>query len=192
MWGLGFFRRCGTVSLSASLLIILLFLITLHPVIFLTRVAAPPPSPGLMVGPVVGGLLSRPAVQYPGTVSESSVWGTFPYLLPCAGEEHSSVFLCISLCFFALLSSSFVLRSCHSCFLSSSLTCLSCFYPSFCLRVISISTFSFLSHSLSFPFLRLPNFLLSPYFHQYRLSSLSSRGSSFTSGSPRRQVGISR
>ena len=38
---------------------------------------------GLIVGPAIGGLLSRPAVQYPHYVSQQSIWGRFPYLLPC-------------------------------------------------------------------------------------------------------------
>ena len=38
---------------------------------------------GLIVGPAIGGLLSRPAIQYPRYVSPQSIWGRFPYLLPC-------------------------------------------------------------------------------------------------------------
>jgi len=38
---------------------------------------------GMIVGPVVGGLLSRPAVLYPQVFASSSLWGRFPYLLPC-------------------------------------------------------------------------------------------------------------
>jgi len=38
---------------------------------------------GLIVGPAVGGLLSRPAVQYPTIFSSDSLLGRFPYLLPC-------------------------------------------------------------------------------------------------------------
>lgn len=37
---------------------------------------------GLIVGPAIGGLLSRPAVQYPGVFSEDGLWGHYPYLLP--------------------------------------------------------------------------------------------------------------
>ena len=38
---------------------------------------------GLIVGPIVGGLLSRPAIQYPSTFSRTGIWGRLPYLLPC-------------------------------------------------------------------------------------------------------------
>jgi len=38
---------------------------------------------GLIAGPAIGGLLSRPHVQYPLYFPADSVWGRFPYLLPC-------------------------------------------------------------------------------------------------------------
>ena len=41
---------------------------------------------GLIVGPAVGGLLSRPAIQYPDYISKESIWGVYPYLMPCLGE----------------------------------------------------------------------------------------------------------
>ena len=41
---------------------------------------------GLIVGPAVGGMMSRPAVQYPHVFSSTSIWGIFPYLMPCLGE----------------------------------------------------------------------------------------------------------
>jgi hypothetical protein len=37
---------------------------------------------GIIVGPAIGGLLARPALQYPTVFSEQSIWGRFPYLLP--------------------------------------------------------------------------------------------------------------
>eukprot|EP01039_Chlorochromonas_danica_P020672 gene20672-25289_t len=37
---------------------------------------------GLIVGPAIGGLLSRPAIQYPGIFTEDGLWGRYPYLLP--------------------------------------------------------------------------------------------------------------
>ncbi|CAL4911044.1 unnamed protein product [Urochloa decumbens] len=43
---------------------------------------------GLVVGPSIGGYLARPAQQYPNMFSDKSIFGRFPYLLPC---------LCISL-----------------------------------------------------------------------------------------------
>ncbi|KAJ3684370.1 hypothetical protein LUZ61_013534 [Rhynchospora tenuis] len=52
---------------------------------------------GLIVGPAVGGYLSQPAEKYPNIFSEQSVFGRFPYALPC---------LCISLFAVAVLISS--------------------------------------------------------------------------------------
>ena len=37
---------------------------------------------GGIIGPVVGGYLNRPAVQYPGVFSEDRLFGRYPYLLP--------------------------------------------------------------------------------------------------------------
>ncbi|KAK3136054.1 hypothetical protein QOZ80_5BG0427430 [Eleusine coracana subsp. coracana] len=49
---------------------------------------------GLVLGPSIGGYLARPALQYPNIVSEESLFGRFPYLLPC---------LCISIFSVAVL-----------------------------------------------------------------------------------------
>ncbi|WZZ91371.1 protein ZINC INDUCED FACILITATOR-LIKE 1-like isoform X1 [Brassica napus] len=38
---------------------------------------------GLIIGPAMGGFLAQPAKQYPSLFSENSVFGKFPYLLPC-------------------------------------------------------------------------------------------------------------
>lgn len=38
---------------------------------------------GMIVGPFFGGVLSRPAIQYPDLFPIDSIWGRFPYLLPC-------------------------------------------------------------------------------------------------------------
>ncbi|TVT99581.1 hypothetical protein EJB05_55009, partial [Eragrostis curvula] len=43
---------------------------------------------GLVLGPSIGGYFARPSLQYPHIFSEKSVFGRFPYLLPC---------LCISI-----------------------------------------------------------------------------------------------
>ncbi|XBI26891.1 probable peptide/nitrate transporter At3g43790 isoform X1 [Triticum dicoccoides] len=43
---------------------------------------------GLIVGPAIGGYLAQPADKYPGIFSVNSIFGRFPYFLPC---------LCISL-----------------------------------------------------------------------------------------------
>ncbi|BAD81084.1 major facilitator superfamily antiporter [Oryza sativa Japonica Group] len=37
----------------------------------------------LVVGPAIGGFLSQPAKKYPNLFSEESVFGRFPYFLPC-------------------------------------------------------------------------------------------------------------
>ncbi|KAI4316038.1 hypothetical protein L6164_024056 [Bauhinia variegata] len=38
---------------------------------------------GLIIGPALGGFLAQPADKYPNTFSEDSVFGRFPYFLPC-------------------------------------------------------------------------------------------------------------
>ncbi|OAY78910.1 putative peptide/nitrate transporter [Ananas comosus] len=43
---------------------------------------------GLIVGPAIGGFLAQPAEKYPNIFSQDSLFGRFPYFLPC---------LCISL-----------------------------------------------------------------------------------------------
>ncbi|KAF9592743.1 hypothetical protein IFM89_017313 [Coptis chinensis] len=43
---------------------------------------------GLVVGPAIGGFLAQPAEKFPDIVSEDSLFGRFPYFLPC---------LCISI-----------------------------------------------------------------------------------------------
>nr|XP_043614474.1 protein ZINC INDUCED FACILITATOR-LIKE 1-like isoform X2 [Erigeron canadensis] len=43
---------------------------------------------GLIVGPALGGYLAQPAEKFPGLVTPDSLFGRFPYLLPC---------LCISI-----------------------------------------------------------------------------------------------
>lgn len=37
---------------------------------------------GLIVGPAIGGLLSRPVIQYPDTFNQGTIWDHYPYLLP--------------------------------------------------------------------------------------------------------------
>jgi MFS family permease len=37
----------------------------------------------IIVGPTIGGVLARPAVQYPGMFAADGVFGRLPYLLPC-------------------------------------------------------------------------------------------------------------
>ncbi|XP_057851931.2 protein ZINC INDUCED FACILITATOR-LIKE 1-like [Cryptomeria japonica] len=38
---------------------------------------------GLIIGPAIGGFLAQPAQKYPYNFSPNSLWGRFPYLLPC-------------------------------------------------------------------------------------------------------------
>ncbi|XP_030925632.1 protein ZINC INDUCED FACILITATOR 1-like isoform X1 [Quercus lobata] len=38
---------------------------------------------GLVIGPALGGYLAQPAEKYPNIFSEESLFGRFPYLLPC-------------------------------------------------------------------------------------------------------------
>jgi hypothetical protein len=37
----------------------------------------------IIIGPAFGGLLSQPAVKYPAVFSETGLFGSYPYLLPC-------------------------------------------------------------------------------------------------------------
>nr|GMD40610.1 protein ZINC INDUCED FACILITATOR-LIKE 1-like isoform X1 [Ipomoea batatas] len=53
---------------------------------------------GLIIGPAIGGFLAQPAEKYPSLFSADSLFGRFPYLLPC---------LCISLFALAVTISSF-------------------------------------------------------------------------------------
>ncbi|KAG9133142.1 hypothetical protein Leryth_023509 [Lithospermum erythrorhizon] len=55
---------------------------------------------GLIIGPALGGFLAQPADKYPSIFSADSVFGRFPYFLPC---------LCISLFAFAVTILSFFL-----------------------------------------------------------------------------------
>ncbi|KAL5745588.1 hypothetical protein ACOSP7_026734 [Xanthoceras sorbifolium] len=38
---------------------------------------------GLIIGPAIGGFFAQPAERYPTVFSESSIFGRFPYFLPC-------------------------------------------------------------------------------------------------------------
>uniref|UniRef100_A0A8R7Q9S1 Major facilitator superfamily (MFS) profile domain-containing protein n=1 Tax=Triticum urartu TaxID=4572 RepID=A0A8R7Q9S1_TRIUA len=40
-------------------------------------------SIALIIGPAIGGFLARPAKKYPNLFSEESIFGRFPYFLPC-------------------------------------------------------------------------------------------------------------
>jgi len=51
---------------------------------------------GVVIGPVIGGFLSRPAVHFPQYVSSGSLFDRYPYLLPCLVV---SIYICIDLIF---------------------------------------------------------------------------------------------
>ncbi|XP_078152259.1 protein ZINC INDUCED FACILITATOR-LIKE 1-like isoform X4 [Carex rostrata] len=51
---------------------------------------------GLIVGPAVGGYLSQPAEKYPNVFSQESIFGRFPYFLPCLAISLFAVAVLIS------------------------------------------------------------------------------------------------
>uniref|UniRef100_A0ACD5YHK3 Uncharacterized protein n=1 Tax=Avena sativa TaxID=4498 RepID=A0ACD5YHK3_AVESA len=51
---------------------------------------------GLVIGPALGGYLAQPAEKYPQTFSKESVFGRFPYLLPCLGVSLFAAIVLIS------------------------------------------------------------------------------------------------
>ncbi|XP_060218276.1 protein ZINC INDUCED FACILITATOR-LIKE 1-like [Lycium barbarum] len=53
---------------------------------------------GLIIGPALGGFLAQPAEKYPAVFSKDSIFGRFPYFLPC---------LCISIFSFVVAIASF-------------------------------------------------------------------------------------
>ncbi|GJN28388.1 hypothetical protein PR202_gb16501 [Eleusine coracana subsp. coracana] len=59
---------------------------------------------GLIVGPALGGYLAQPAEKYPRIFSESSVFGRFPYLLPCLNVSSLSAVVLISCTWLPVLS----------------------------------------------------------------------------------------
>jgi hypothetical protein len=51
----------------------------------------------VIVGPTLGGLLARPAVQYPGSFAADGLFGWRPYLLPAlAVAANAALALCLS------------------------------------------------------------------------------------------------
>ncbi|KAL6660585.1 hypothetical protein ACP70R_001620 [Stipagrostis hirtigluma subsp. patula] len=61
---------------------------------------------GLVIGPAIGGYLAQPTDKYPSMFPASSLFGRFPYFLPC---------LCISLfCFVILISCIWLPETLHS------------------------------------------------------------------------------
>ncbi|XP_052139077.1 protein ZINC INDUCED FACILITATOR-LIKE 1-like [Oryza glaberrima] len=51
---------------------------------------------GLVVGPALGGYLAQPVEKYPHVFSKESVFGRFPYLLPCLGVSLFAAIVLIS------------------------------------------------------------------------------------------------
>uniref|UniRef100_A0ACD5XYP6 Uncharacterized protein n=2 Tax=Avena sativa TaxID=4498 RepID=A0ACD5XYP6_AVESA len=51
---------------------------------------------GLVIGPALGGYLAQPAEKYPETFSKESIFGRFPYLLPCLGVSLFATLVLIS------------------------------------------------------------------------------------------------
>nr|CBX25336.1 hypothetical_protein [Oryza brachyantha] len=51
---------------------------------------------GLIVGPALGGYLAQPVEKYPHVFSRESIFGRFPYLLPCLGVSFFAAIVLIS------------------------------------------------------------------------------------------------
>ncbi|XP_038707119.1 probable peptide/nitrate transporter At3g43790 isoform X2 [Tripterygium wilfordii] len=52
---------------------------------------------GLIIGPAIGGFLAQPAEKYPNVFAESSIFGRFPYFLPClliSGYAMGAIIAC--------------------------------------------------------------------------------------------------
>ncbi|TVT99584.1 hypothetical protein EJB05_55012, partial [Eragrostis curvula] len=59
---------------------------------------------GLIVGPALGGYLAQPAEKYPHIFSKDSVFGRFPYLLPCLSVSSLSAVVLIICTWLPILS----------------------------------------------------------------------------------------
>jgi MFS family permease len=55
---------------------------------------------GLIIGPMIGGLLARPALQYPSTVPSDHLFGRYPYLLPSLASAILSLIAVIGITIF--------------------------------------------------------------------------------------------
>ncbi|WVZ54620.1 hypothetical protein U9M48_005388 [Paspalum notatum var. saurae] len=53
---------------------------------------------GVIIGPALGGYLAQPAKQYPHLFHENSLFGRFPYLLPCLCISTLALIVFISCC----------------------------------------------------------------------------------------------
>ncbi|GJM88079.1 hypothetical protein PR202_ga04103 [Eleusine coracana subsp. coracana] len=59
---------------------------------------------GVIVGPALGGYLAQPADKYPHMFSKSSIFGRFPYLLPCLSVSSFAVIVLIGCTWLPILS----------------------------------------------------------------------------------------
>lgn len=66
---------------------------------------------GLIIGPVIGGLLSRPMIQYPHLFHKLLIFQTFPYLLPCLISAFIAALAGIGIFYFVPETLEFVSRS---------------------------------------------------------------------------------
>lgn len=55
----------------------------------------------MIVGPVIGGVLARPAIQYPHVFSQDGLWGRYPYLLPSAVSSCIAAVAALTIFLFA-------------------------------------------------------------------------------------------
>ncbi|CAL5420504.1 unnamed protein product [Camellia sinensis] len=53
---------------------------------------------GLVIGPALGGFLAQPAEKYPNIFSKESIFGRFPYFLPCLTISLFTLFVSIVCC----------------------------------------------------------------------------------------------
>ncbi|XP_052176570.1 protein ZINC INDUCED FACILITATOR 1-like isoform X2 [Diospyros lotus] len=53
---------------------------------------------GLVIGPALGGFLAQPAEKYPNLFSKESIFGRFPYLLPCLSISLFALVVSIICC----------------------------------------------------------------------------------------------
>ncbi|XP_056164458.1 protein ZINC INDUCED FACILITATOR-LIKE 1-like isoform X4 [Syzygium oleosum] len=53
---------------------------------------------GLIIGPALGGYLAQPAEKFPSIFSKESVFGRFPYFLPCLTISFLALVVCVASC----------------------------------------------------------------------------------------------
>ncbi|KAI6676712.1 hypothetical protein NL676_037508 [Syzygium grande] len=60
---------------------------------------------GLIIGPALGGYLAQPAEKFPSIFSKESVFGRFPYFLPCLTISFLALVVCVASCWLPLCTS---------------------------------------------------------------------------------------